>query len=297
MLPALPTTGPAVPTNGAEELEEIGATEDLSGVGSGYVNDFGMGMNEMGMGMFGMGQSSSSSMSTGLPHPLSLSLTDPTTSVMGPLPAYYDTTTSTDQGVDPYYQEMHQAYALLISRGVPASIAPALVSASFQQQQLSLSPSFPSASSSTALYPWLHSTLPQSLAPALPPYLTPQKDGFMYYFEHVASMQYIFDPHSTSTMHSYIRHRPSGVVATAIKMLSSMHDSQSRVASGLPASGALRTRGTPEQLYGDTYRQIMGVLKTQGGRLGEAEATAALHMISYWLFQGGDGKWEQHGGC
>lgn len=278
MLPSLPTSSSAtVPANGnGEEVEEIGGTGDLSG--GGYVNDF-------GMGMLGMA-SSSSSMGSGLPHPLALSLTDPLIGPIMPMPYYSDPTTT-----DSYYQEMQQAYTLLISRGVPASIAPALISASFQSQLSSLSPSFPTSTAPITLYPWLHSSLPQGLAPALPPYMTPQKDGFMYYFEHVASMQYIFDPHSTSTMHTYIRLQPSGVVATAIKMLSSMHDAQSRVASGLPTTGALRTRGTPEELYSDTYRQIMAVLKRSGGRLGEEEATAALHMISYWLFQGGDGKW------
>jgi hypothetical protein len=36
-----------------------------------------------------------------------------------------------------------------------------------------------------------------------------------------------------------------------------------------------------------------GAAKGGWGKVTEAEATAALHMISYWLFQGGDGKWAE----
>ena len=35
----------------------------------------------------------------------------------------------------------------------------------------------------------------------------------------------------------------------------------------------------------------MTTLKMSDGKLTEAEATAALHMISYWLIQGGGGQW------
>ncbi|KAF8322532.1 hypothetical protein DL93DRAFT_2093145 [Clavulina sp. PMI_390] len=124
------------------------------------------------------------------------------------------------------------------------------------------------------------------------PTIRPQQDSFMYYFDRVAPMQYIFDQQSTLTMHAHIRSNPTGVVATAIRMIASMHDHRSRIGANLnPNEGALRTSGTPEQLYHDVYRQIMAVLKRNQGRISEEEATAALHMISFWLFQGGDGKW------
>lgn len=176
-----------------------------------------------------------------------------------------------------YYQHMQNSLAL--ARGIMPNLAGPFIPQSWQ----------------TPFDTWL-SHMPlgspriRSFTP-LPPYMRPQEDGFIYYFDHVATMQYIFDASSTDTMHHHIQENPTGVVATAIKMIAAVHDSQNRKASGLDAGGALRTSGTPEHLYRETYGQIMTTLKRSNGKLTEAEATAALHMISYWLFQGGDGKW------
>ena len=181
-----------------------------------------------------------------------------------------------------YYQDMENNFGLVIARGIAPNIASQIITQSWQ---------------SPFEAPWLAqmsmgSPRIRSLTP-MPSHLRPQEDGFMYYFDHVATMQYIFDKSSTDTMHTHIQQNPTGVVATAIKMIAAVHDSQNRKANGLDAGGALRTSGTAEHLYRETYGQIMSTLKRSNGKLTEAEATAALHMISYWLFQGGDGQWAE----
>ena len=65
----------------------------------------------------------------------------------------------------------------------------------------------------------------QSLMP-VPSYTRPQEDWLMYYFDHVAMIQYIFDPSSPDVMHAHIQQNPTGVVATAIKMIVAVHNSQ-----------------------------------------------------------------------
>ena len=210
--------------------------------------------------------------------------------LFGPIPApgsfISDSTvaaaTSAADQENGYYHDMENYFGLVLARGIAPNTAGQIIAQSWQ---------------SPFDAPWLSyapfgSPRIRSFTP-LPSYMRPQEDGFMYYFDHVATMQYIFDASSTDTMHAHIQSNPTGVVATAIKMIAAVHDSQNRKANGLDAGGALRTSGTPEHLYRETYGQIMTTLKRSNGKLTEAEATAALHMISYWLFQGGDGKWAE----
>lgn len=185
-----------------------------------------------------------------------------------------------DPTSEAYYQDMENTFGLVLQRGVQPAIAGQMVTQSWQ------------APYDTPWASFIPSPRIRSLTP-MPSYMRPQEDGFMYYFDHVATMQYIFDSTSTDTMHAHIRSNPTGVVATAIKMIAAVHDSQNRKASGLDPGGLLRTSGTPEHLYRETYSQIMATLKRSNGKLTEADATAALHMISYWLFQGGDGQWAE----
>lgn len=201
----------------------------------------------------------------------------PPSSLTGSFGPYGQTDPDQEAG---YYQDIENNLGLMMGRGFAPTVGGQILSQPWQ-------PFYEAPWTSYLLSPSLRSFTP------LPTYMRPQEDGFMYYFDHVATMQYIFDASSTDTMHTHIRTNPTGVVATAIKMIAAVHDSQNRKANGLDAGGALRTSGTPEHLYRETYGQIMATLKRNNGVLTEAEATAALHMISYWLFQGGDGQWAE----
>ncbi|KAF8340586.1 fungal-specific transcription factor domain-containing protein [Cantharellus anzutake] len=98
-------------------------------------------------------------------------------------------------------------------------------------------------------------------------------------------MQYIYDCTSVDVMHSFITRSPDGCVTSAILALSSLHDARMRAAEG-GIVGYLRTSNSHELYFNKARNELNSVVKS-GRPLTEAEATAALHLISWWLFQGG----------
>ena len=82
---------------------------------------------------------------------------------------------------------------------------------------------------------------------------------------------------------------PNGPVANAIMALSALHDIRMRAAEGLEG-GHLRNANSHEVYYAKVHQQLQQCL-SGASRLTEAEATAALHIVSWWLFEGGHGNW------
>lgn len=71
--------------------------------------------------------------------------------------------------------------------------------------------------------------------------------------------------------------------------ISALHDIRMRHAEGLEG-GHLRNINSHEILYGKVKEQLQQAISA-GARLTEAEGIAALHIVSWWLFEGGHGDW------
>ncbi|KZW02896.1 hypothetical protein EXIGLDRAFT_730989 [Exidia glandulosa HHB12029] len=126
-------------------------------------------------------------------------------------------------------------------------------------------------------------TMPSSLGPAL-------ESQVLYYFQRVRGFQYVFAGKDvTSTFCDQIAEHPRGAVTSAICSLSSLHNYRMRTAAGL--SGHNPGEIPDRRFYEDALWQIMQS-KQATGQYSQTDATAAVHAISYWLFQGGSGQWE-----
>lgn len=128
-------------------------------------------------------------------------------------------------------------------------------------------------------------TVPNALGPA-------REHHVLYYFQRVRGFQYAFAGKDvTATFCDLITEQPHGAVTSAICSLAAVHDSRMRIAAGLPNPYAT-TGITDRRFYQDALWQIMRS-KQMTGQFSQADATAAVHSISYWLFQGGSGDWER----
>ncbi|KAF8340583.1 fungal-specific transcription factor domain-containing protein [Cantharellus anzutake] len=112
-----------------------------------------------------------------------------------------------------------------------------------------------------------------------------QKDLIFYYFSRISQIQYIYDRTSVEIMHSLITKNPHGCVASAIIALSSLHDARMRAAAEGCRIGHLRPSNSHELYFNKAQNKLNSVVKS--GRSLTEEAIAALHLVSYWLFQGG----------
>ncbi|KAG9091439.1 hypothetical protein FS749_016545 [Ceratobasidium sp. UAMH 11750] len=112
----------------------------------------------------------------------------------------------------------------------------------------------------------------------------------LYYFKHVRQMQYVFAGDvTTSVMLHHTRMDPQGVVSLALCSLAALHDSRMRIANGIMPNDQ-RARLPADKYYQKALTQLQGN-KQRTGRLTDADATAALHFVSFWLFAGGAGDW------
>jgi len=112
----------------------------------------------------------------------------------------------------------------------------------------------------------------------------------LYYFKHVRQMQYVFaGDMTTNVMLYHTRMDPEGVVSLALCSLAALHDSRMRIANGIMPNDQ-RARLPADKYYQKALAQLQGN-KQRSGRLTDADATAALHFVSFWLFAGGAGDW------
>ncbi|QRV75331.1 Fungal specific transcription factor domain [Ceratobasidium sp. AG-Ba] len=112
----------------------------------------------------------------------------------------------------------------------------------------------------------------------------------LYYFKHVRQMQYVFAGEVTTNVMLHHAHMdPQGAVSLALCSLAALHDSRMRIASGIMPNDQ-RARMPADKYYQRALTQLQGN-KQRNGRLTDADATAALHFVSFWLFAGGAGEW------
>ncbi|KAH7106314.1 fungal-specific transcription factor domain-containing protein [Auriculariales sp. MPI-PUGE-AT-0066] len=142
-------------------------------------------------------------------------------------------------------------------------------------------------SSPAVIEPVLH------IAPTLSPNLQlgPARQRHVeYYFSRVRGFQYVFAPKDvTSTFCDLIAEQPHGAVTSALCSLAATHDSRMREAQGLPnpyATDAINHT----RFYQDVLWQIYQS-KQVTGKYATRDAAAAVHAVSFWLFQGGSGEW------
>ncbi|KAH7341496.1 fungal-specific transcription factor domain-containing protein [Rhizoctonia solani] len=112
----------------------------------------------------------------------------------------------------------------------------------------------------------------------------------LYYFKHVRQMQYVFaGDTTTNVMWQHANMDPQGVVSLALCSLAALHDSRMRIANGI-MSNDQRARGPADKYYQKALARLQDN-KQRNGILTDADATAALHFVSFWLFTGGTGDW------
>lgn len=113
-----------------------------------------------------------------------------------------------------------------------------------------------------------------------------------YYFRRVRQIQFLFaGPTVTSILHDLVVREPVGVVTHAICALAALHKSQMRVAEGLEDRRAENSLyGVSRRFYDQTWWQLLDSRQRHGGYT-EQDATAAIRLVSYWLFCGGGGEW------
>lgn len=103
----------------------------------------------------------------------------------------------------------------------------------------------------------------------------------LYYFKHVRQMQYVFAGDvTTNVMMHHAQMDPQGVVSLALCSLAALHDSRMRIANGIMPNDQ-RARGPADKYYQKALHQLQGN-KHRNGRLTDADATAALHFVSFW---------------
>jgi hypothetical protein len=114
-----------------------------------------------------------------------------------------------------------------------------------------------------------------------------------YYFRRVRQIQFLFaGPSVTSVFHDLVVREPVGVVTNAICALAALHKSQMRVAEGLEDPNADNSLySLSRQFYDQAWWQLLDS-RQRHGRYTEQDATAAIHLVSYWLFCGGGGNWQ-----
>ncbi|KAF8519521.1 fungal-specific transcription factor domain-containing protein, partial [Gautieria morchelliformis] len=115
----------------------------------------------------------------------------------------------------------------------------------------------------------------------------------LYYFRRVRQIQFLFaGPSVTSVFHDLVIREPVGVVTNAICALAALHKSQMRVAEGLENPTAENSLySLSRQYYDQAWWQLLDS-RQRHHRYMEQDATAAIHLVSYWIFCGGGGEWQ-----
>ena len=113
-----------------------------------------------------------------------------------------------------------------------------------------------------------------------------------YYFRRVWQIQFLFTgPTVTSILHDLVVREPVGVVTHTICTLAALHKSQMRVMEGLEDRQAENSLyGVLRRFYNQTWWQLLDSRQWHRGYT-EQDATAAIHLVSYWLFCGGGREW------
>jgi hypothetical protein len=115
----------------------------------------------------------------------------------------------------------------------------------------------------------------------------------LYYFRRVRQIQFLFaGPSVTGVFHDLIVREPVGVVTNAICALAALHQSQMRVDEGLEDPTAENSLySLSKQYYDQAWWQLLDS-RRRHSRYMEQDATAAIHLVSYWIFCGGGGQWQ-----
>ncbi|KAL1739337.1 fungal-specific transcription factor domain-containing protein, partial [Schizophyllum fasciatum] len=118
-----------------------------------------------------------------------------------------------------------------------------------------------------------------------------QDEHVMYYFRHVRAMKYFFSSNTAASItYSLIMQDPQGPVTNAICALASLHYTQMRVAQGLEAPDPDLARSNARFFQDESHFQLASAKQMRGHN--EADAIAALHLVSYAQLSGGATDWQ-----
>lgn len=137
---------------------------------------------------------------------------------------------------------------------------------------------------------------PPNISPtaAAPRHVENRDEYVQYYFRSVQQIQFLFSsgPNVETVFRDLVVREPDGVVMTAICALAALHQSQVRVGEGLENPNTENSRYTMAMyFYREAWWQLESSQQANSGRYTEQDATAAVHLVSFWLLAGG-GEWQ-----
>ncbi|KAH7884373.1 fungal-specific transcription factor domain-containing protein [Phlebopus sp. FC_14] len=129
---------------------------------------------------------------------------------------------------------------------------------------------------------------PDTTAPALSSQ-SMQPDHVLYYFEHIRKLLFAFAGNSAANIiYSLVLQDPQGPVTNAICALASLHNMRVRAARGLEPMNHTLENSRAIMFYDTAHAQLY---KNRQILLSEADAIAALHLLSFSLCSGGVTDW------
>ncbi|KAL0953251.1 hypothetical protein HGRIS_004503 [Hohenbuehelia grisea] len=120
-----------------------------------------------------------------------------------------------------------------------------------------------------------------------------QTDHVIWYFDRVRRLQFAFAGNSvTNITYSLIVLEPRGAVTNAVCALASLHYTQLRVAQGLEPLDPNPEFSTARYFHDEALCQLINAKEVRGHYV-DADAIAALHLVSFSLFSGGATPWRR----
>ncbi|KAI0768038.1 fungal-specific transcription factor domain-containing protein [Trametes elegans] len=132
-------------------------------------------------------------------------------------------------------------------------------------------------------------------APSPPTPAIRQEDYIRYYFDHVRELQFVFSGESlASILYPLVQADPNGAVALSLCALAALHHARVRLAQG---AGPIvddpdSENSPPRQFYDRALYRLMHGPQTNGmGQYADADAVAAVQLVSYVVLGGGTMDW------
>ncbi|KAI6042544.1 fungal-specific transcription factor domain-containing protein [Pisolithus marmoratus] len=115
-----------------------------------------------------------------------------------------------------------------------------------------------------------------------------QVEHVLYYFDRVCRIQFPFASTAAENItYSLVKQNPQGPLTSALCALASLHDVCIRTAGGIEPSTVENSQAFA--FYDNAHAQLQ---HNRQGVLTEADANAALHLLSFSTFSGGATEWQ-----
>ncbi|KAI5119124.1 hypothetical protein M0805_007870 [Coniferiporia weirii] len=116
-----------------------------------------------------------------------------------------------------------------------------------------------------------------------------------YYFDSVMPMQYVFAADKAQgVLQNLFTLDPFGPLVNASCALAAKHNKAIRVARLLDPPDSDPLQSTAQQFFDRAQWQLTDALTRRPSMYAAVDALASLHLVAYFLMQGGSGAWQPH---